>query len=139
MSERTERLGGGLFLAIDMLPGEKVVLGTLATRQHALFSGALGQLYLTPRRLVWTPLRVNVWLRLVKEPQIVALTDIERCEVGEKSLMRGWPVDVWTNVSQYRYYPSAALGWLAQAMPRQSENWAAAINRATQMAKRVIA
>jgi len=124
-----------LFLPVELLPGERVVRGILATRQHTLLSGALGQLYLTNRRLLWTPLRVNVWMRLVKEPQVVALSEIDRCEVGERSVFRGWPADVYANGSRYRFYVGALWGWVSHAMRGHTEEWVAAIRQAVKAAK----
>ena len=122
-----------MFLPVELLPGERVVRG-IPTRQHTLLSGALGQLYLTDRRLVWTPLRINVWLRLVNNAQVVHLSDVERCEVGERSVFRGWPADVYANGSRYRFYVGALWGY---AMRGHTEEWVAAIRQAVKAAKEV--
>ena len=128
-----DRLGGWLYLAIEMLPGERLLRSVQATRQRTPLSGATGRLYLTDMRLVWSPPRPLAWLKLIREAKVIPLTEIARCEEGESSFWNGWPIDVYTSEALYRYYPHTR--GIGRAFREDTQTWVEAISRAVEIAK----
>jgi len=100
---------------------------------HRPMSGAGGYLYLTDMRLVWSPPRPLAWLKLVRQAQVIPLTEIARCEEGESSFWNGWPIDVYTSEAQYRYYPYTR--GIVRAFRKDTQEWVAAIGEAVKAAK----
>ena len=127
------RLGDWFYLTIEMMPGERLLRSAQAMRMLRPKLGAEGYLYLTDMRLVWSPPRPLAWLKLVRQAQVIPLTEIARCEEGESSFWNGWPIDVYTSDARYQYYPHTR--GIGRAFREDTQGWVEAISRAVETAK----
>jgi hypothetical protein len=57
-----------------------------------------------------------------KQPQIISLTEIERCTLGESGFFSGYPIDVHTGKAMHRFY---VFSWMRATRNEATKRMAA--------------
>jgi hypothetical protein len=121
-----------------MLEGERLIRADLAVTRYSPSRGALGRLYLTNLRLIWSPYRFMFWIFRGK-PTIISLSEIEECKLGEPDFFLGFPADLYTGEATYRFFVYTWHGLWMRATRAAAMRWVAAMETAAAAAKQVAA
>ena len=110
MSGRTA--GRGLFLPVPLEEDERVLRSELAGWGDVVLPIFIptGRLFLTNTRVIWSPLFVYSWTRLVRRAAAIPLIEIRECELEQRSWVSPVvpAIRLLTDEATYRFYIGGA-------------------------------
>ena len=123
---RAARLGGIVTPSIPAWEGERTLKAELAS-YHAVPLTPVGRLYLTDRRIAWSPLFFFAW-PLFRKPVVIVLSNVTKCLIVR--FMLSYTLTVHANNERYQFF----IGWSFMKGP--AESWLNRVERAVRAVKR---